>query len=224
MINMNRKFEFWLRNEEENIFILLPITPKMYDITYGQKIEIVNATAIGDINITGHREPMSLSIESFFPASDSEYDFVNRVTFVATDAMDYVNKIKQWVDNKSIIRCIVTDSLSSKINTLFYVENIRFWEDDESNGDINYVISLREYRPMNTVKTSVGKTQNASRTVDNPPSKPKSYTVVKGDTLSGISRRFYGTPNKWGDIYNANKSVIGKNPNLIFPGQVYQIP
>ena len=42
------------------------------------------------------------------------------------------------------------------------------------------------------------------------------YTVKKGDTLSGIASR-YGTT--WQKIYENNKGVIGKNPNLIIPGQ-----
>ena len=50
------------------------------------------------------------------------------------------------------------------------------------------------------------------------------YTVVRGDTLSGISKKYYGTFNRWPDIYNRNRSVIGSNPNMIYPGQVYTIP
>lgn len=46
------------------------------------------------------------------------------------------------------------------------------------------------------------------------------YTVVAGDTLSSIARK-YGTT--WQQIYEKNKSVIGSNPNLIKPGQVLTI-
>lgn len=49
------------------------------------------------------------------------------------------------------------------------------------------------------------------------------YTIVRGDTLSGISRRFLGSANRWHEIHEANKDVI-KNPNLIYPGQVIRIP
>lgn len=43
------------------------------------------------------------------------------------------------------------------------------------------------------------------------------YTVKKGDTLSGIAKKYNTT---WQKIYEDNKSVIGSNPNLIKPGQV----
>ena len=46
------------------------------------------------------------------------------------------------------------------------------------------------------------------------------YTVVAGDTLSSIARK-YGTT--WQEIYEKNKSVIGSNPDLIKPGQVLTI-
>lgn len=40
------------------------------------------------------------------------------------------------------------------------------------------------------------------------PKKMTYHTVQKGDTLSSISRKYYGTPDKWQTIYNANKSKI----------------
>lgn len=49
----------------------------------------------------------------------------------------------------------------------------------------------------------------------------RTYTVVRGDTLSGIGSRF-GVP--WQRIYAKNRSVVGGNPNLIYPGQVLTIP
>lgn len=46
----------------------------------------------------------------------------------------------------------------------------------------------------------------------------KSYTVVSGDTLSGIAAK-EGIAN-WQTLYNENKQTVGGNPDLIFPGQV----
>lgn len=48
----------------------------------------------------------------------------------------------------------------------------------------------------------------------------QTYTVVAGDTLSSIARK-YGTT--WQKIYEKNKSVIGSDPDLIRPGQVLTI-
>lgn len=42
------------------------------------------------------------------------------------------------------------------------------------------------------------------------------YIVKKGDTLSGIAKKYNTT---WKKIYNDNKNIIGNNPNLIKIGQ-----
>jgi Flp pilus assembly protein CpaB len=49
----------------------------------------------------------------------------------------------------------------------------------------------------------------------------KSYTVKYGDTLKGISQKFYGDKNKYIKIKQANNI---KDENLIRPGQVIKIP
>lgn len=49
-------------------------------------------------------------------------------------------------------------------------------------------------------------------------------TVRSGNTLWGLAEDAYGDANKWPKIYNANKGVIGGNPDLIFPGQHLVIP
>lgn len=49
----------------------------------------------------------------------------------------------------------------------------------------------------------------------------RSYTVQRGDTLSGIGSK-YGV--SWQSIYDANKAIIGSNPNKIYPGQQLTIP
>ena len=49
------------------------------------------------------------------------------------------------------------------------------------------------------------------------------YTVVSGDNLSKISKQFYGTPNKYPQIFEANKPMLS-NPDKIYPGQLLRIP
>ncbi|MBK9127297.1 MAG: LysM peptidoglycan-binding domain-containing protein [Phycisphaerales bacterium] len=34
------------------------------------------------------------------------------------------------------------------------------------------------------------------------------HVVSRGETLSSISRQYYGTPNRWRDIWNANKAKV----------------
>ena len=49
------------------------------------------------------------------------------------------------------------------------------------------------------------------------------YTVQSGDTLSKLSQKFLGGPNKYMEIFNANKDQL-TDPDKIKPGQVLKIP
>ena len=49
------------------------------------------------------------------------------------------------------------------------------------------------------------------------------YIIKKGDTLSAIAKQFYGKPNDYPRIFEANREVI-KDANLIYPGQKIRVP
>ena len=49
------------------------------------------------------------------------------------------------------------------------------------------------------------------------------YTVVPGDSLSKIAKKFYGNANKYPVIFEANTPML-KHPDKIYPGQVLVIP
>jgi nucleoid-associated protein YgaU len=47
--------------------------------------------------------------------------------------------------------------------------------------------------------------------------------VRRGDNLWRISRRAYGAGTRYSTIYEANSDQI-RNPNRIYPGQIFVMP
>jgi nucleoid-associated protein YgaU len=60
-------------------------------------------------------------------------------------------------------------------------------------------------------------------TVVEPQPEAQFHTVVKGEWLSKISQKYYGDPNKYNIIFEANRPML-EHPDKIYPGQVLRIP
>lgn len=60
-------------------------------------------------------------------------------------------------------------------------------------------------------------------TVATPAPEAQYHTVVSGDNLSKIAKKFYGDANKYPVIFEANKPML-THPDKIYPGQMLRIP
>lgn len=52
---------------------------------------------------------------------------------------------------------------------------------------------------------------------------PATHTVQSGDTLVKISKKYYGTQNRWKEIYNYNRDVL-RTPSSLKVGAVLKLP
>ena len=79
------------------------------------------------------------------------------------------------------------------------------------------------------ITPSAGSTPGAGATVasesagSNGGWQSRTYTVQKGDTLSGIAKEMYGEASKYQQIFEANQPML-KDPDRIYRGQVLRIP
>lgn len=55
------------------------------------------------------------------------------------------------------------------------------------------------------------------------PAAPRSHTVVSGDTLARIARKYYGNSGNWPKILEANKGTL-EDPTKLKPGMVLVLP
>lgn len=106
------------------------------------------------------------------------------------------------------------------------VEDYNIVEDAKEGLDVRVDVNLKQWRNYGTKTVTVKNNKTAKvekeRDASTAP-KAKTHTVVRGDTLWGIAKKYYGNGAQYTKIYNANKDKI-KNPNLIYVGQVFSIP
>ncbi len=131
-------------------------------------------------------------------------------------------------------------SLIKEKNLNGYKENV-IKENESSNNDVNRVINYvvkkgdtlsgiaSKYKTTYQNLANYNNISNPNKIYTgqiikipsgNPLISPSTYVVKKGDTLSGIAKK-YGV--NWKILYEKNKSVIGKDPNIIKPGQILTI-
>lgn len=91
---------------------------------------------------------------------------------------------------------------------------------DAKKPDFSNVQSGASSTAPTAPKADFGNVQSG---VSSTASAAQTYTVNKGDTLSKIAKEFYGSANRWHEIFDANRDQIS-NPDLIQPGQVLKIP
>ena len=60
-------------------------------------------------------------------------------------------------------------------------------------------------------------------TTKEPAPEAKMHTVVSGESLSRIAKKYYGDAMKYNVIFEANKPAL-TDPDKIYPGQVLRIP
>ena len=99
---------------------------------------------------------------------------------------------------------------------------------EAGSGTVNVYGVAPDQQTKEKIVLCCGNVKNVSKVNDNmsvDQSAPEAqfYTVVKGDTLSKISKQYYGDANQYNKIFEANKPML-KSPDLIYPGQVLRIP
>lgn len=213
-------YQIWITSNGESEKLMLPVNPDVFTVTSGSNNDTVDIAELGEITIRQGRPALQFSFSGIFPKTY----FPGCKTRAPDDPMSIVKTLREWQNASQPVHFVSTGfvvDLHATIERFIYSEN------GGDVGTVSYSLTFKEYREVTTRKVVVsnGKAtvhKTATR-VDNTTT-PKTVTVVKGDSLWIIARRVYGDGAKYMVIYNANKSVIGGNPNLIYLGQVLSIP
>ena len=78
-------------------------------------------------------------------------------------------------------------------------------------------------QPEKNIATDFSAPEQTHTPESNPEGVVKIHIVEKGQTLSGIAYKYYGSANKWQKILDANRSRL-KDANTLIPGMRLTIP
>ena len=212
---------------------LLPVSPGKLQIKINNANDTVTLINEGEINILKKAGLTEIEFECSIPLTEYPFAVYKSGFKGAGYFLDYFESLKTGGMPFQLIVCR-TDLGKGLFDTNIKVsmEDYKITEDAKNGRDLSVKIKLKQWRDYGT------KTVNISFDMEKPkasvapqretasspaPAAAQTYTVVKGDCLWNIAKRFYGNGSKYSVIYNANKSVIGGNPNLIYPGQVLTI-
>ncbi len=211
---------------------LLPVTPSKLTIKINNANKTVTLINEGEINILKQAKLTDIEFECDIPQVKQPYAVYPSGFKDAGYFLDYFEELKISKKPFQFIVCRQTPSNKKFFNTNIKValEDYKITEDAKQGYDLKVKVSLKQWRDYGTktvnIKITAAKPRASVESQRASKGSPatQTYTVVKGDCLWNIAKKFYGSGAKYTIIYNANKSIVGSNPNLIYPGQVLTIP
>lgn len=202
-----RGIYFSANNDKEGF--RLPVNPEQVNVSSAGDGEEYTIAKLGNVNVPKDVKLKTFEIESFFPSQ--QYPFVA----VKPKKPEYYTKLlTKWQKNKWPVRFMYVKG-SFKINELVTVENFDY-DETGGNADVNFTLELKQYKDFKPAKMKVVKPKKKAKAKKpkvvkkSPPPrpkkpKPKTYTLVKGDCLWKIARKFTGKGSRYPEIQKLNK-------------------
>jgi len=221
------KVDITIRDNNTGAYLRLPVIPPTIGYQEGERqADTKKILNLGDIDFLNGAALDVMEWQSFFPA---RYDPGYCAHSNLKQPTEYKEIFKAWKDEGTSLQVICP---AAGINTEMYLK-VFSWELKGFEGDIYYYVSFKQVKKIRprqiTVQvdattqtiTAVNKATPESRPPIPATPTPKTYTVKSGDTLTLIAKKL--GVSSWRTIYESNKTVIGTNPNTIYPGQVLTV-
>lgn len=210
-------YKISFENLKDNI--ILPVNPSEPVISGGgNNFTDVQVIKGGERTIIGNSMLQVVSFSSFFPRDyDSSYCSVEDIP----NPWEAVKKIEKWRKSGQPVKLLIT---KTGVNMYATIRKFDYREKGGEPGDVYYDIEFKEFKFIK-IREVVKEAPKVQQQSDRPETSAtaNTYTVVKGDSLWNIAKKFYGNGGQYTKIFSANNPPI-KNASLIYPGQVFTIP
>ncbi len=211
----------------------LPVTPSKLQLKIKNKNETLTLINGQEINIPQKAGLSEIEFECIIPQSN--YPFIHGAMKRASYYLDVFEQLKkrQAPFVFKVVRTLPNGRMLFDTEMKTTLEEYSVTEDAKEGLDLIVSVKLKQYVDYATRKTlmihseeqseATVHTERPSETSPAPKTSAKTYTVVKGDTLWAIAKKFYGNGSQYIKVANANRDKI-QNPNRIRVGQVLTIP
>ena len=212
--------------------IALPLPPEAVKIKAEGKFITYNIINVGEVKLPNGEKLVKFSWIGRLPGeSMRNMRMISPADWRSPKEIQDI--FSTWRSHGKKLRLLVT---GTTINHNVYLES--YTVDNSKMDTVEYSISFSvakdvmvytttELNIENTTKKITTATTNdraaSSEAATSSPQKT-TYTVKPGDCLWNIAKKSLGNGARYTEIYEANKAIIGSNPNLIYAGQVFTIP
>ena len=207
---MTLTFSFLADGQE----LCLPVPPLPFGWGAGSEVRELTVNGTGTVYLPGDPKAVSKTLEFMLPARNYPFNAPG----TALEPYSYIETFTAWARQKKLVRYVVPGVVNARV----VLEDVSF-EERDGTGDVYCKLYLKESPALEAVTSEASASASSGRSDADVTQQYQTYTVVAGDCLSVICRRYYG--NGSAAYYNALAKYNGlKNPHLVFPGQVLTIP
>lgn len=211
----------------------LPITPQKLTVKIKGSNKTLTLINEGEINFLRSPGLTEISFDAVLPML-GQYSFSG--TYQQPD--HYLAIFEKLMTERKPFRFIVSrlapsGQLLYDQNMKVSLENYTVVEDATKGPDVTVSLALKQYVDFATKTITITKPtpeskpvikEEKKRDVSSAPT-AKTHTVVQGDCLWNLAKKYYGNGAQYMKIYDANQNVFkGRSPNVIYEGEVLRIP
>ncbi|MNZ46711.1 LysM domain/BON superfamily protein [compost metagenome] len=205
---MMDNYSLTLSSNNDSKRLEFAVLPQKLDISHAGNNKTYEISKLGEINIIKSPKLGEISMEGIFPVRWLPGANVSKEK-EWKEPFHYIETIQKWRSDLEPIHLVFTGS-TIDINQFVTIEKFNFNESAGAPGDIQYQLSFKIYRPYQAHKVQVtksGAVQNQA--TDSTPradtkATPKTYTLVAGDSLWKVAKKFLGDGSKYKQIQSLN--------------------